>query len=70
MSAVALQSSTPAHEVKSDIASDLEKLPVDRILAQLAVKPDRGLSTAEARERLATYGPNALVEKEVSLTRT
>ncbi len=70
MSAVALQSATPAHEVKSDIASDLdEKLPVDRVLAQLAVKPDRGLSTAGARERLATYGPNALVEKEVSLAR-
>ncbi len=69
MSAVALQSATRAHEVGSHAAIDLEKLPVEKVLAQLAVKPEQGLSSAEARQRLAKYGPNALVEKEVSLLR-
>ena len=69
MSAVALQSATRAHEAGSPAAIDLEKLPVDKVLAQLAVKPEQGLSGAEARQRLAKYGPNALVEKEVSLLR-
>jgi H+-transporting ATPase len=48
---------------------DLEKMPVDRVIAQLAVEPDRGLSSAEAKKRLAKYGPNAIVEKEISLAR-
>src|SRR5713226_2798297 len=69
MSAVALQSATRAHEVGSHAAIDLEKLPVEKVLAQLAVKPEQGLSSAEARQRLAKYGPNALVEKEVSVLR-
>src|SRR6516164_1511212 len=69
MSAVALQSATRAPEVGSQAAIDLERMPVEKVLAQLAVKPDQGLSSAEARERLAKYGPNALVEKEVSLLR-
>src|SRR5262249_22275593 len=68
MSAVALQSATRAPEVGSQ-AIDLERMPVEKVLAQLAVKPEQGLSSAEARERLAKYGPNALVEKEVSLLR-
>jgi len=66
MSAVAQQSVTRAPE---QTAIDLEKMPVERVLAQLAVKPEQGLSNAEARQRLAKYGPNALVEKEVSLLR-
>jgi hypothetical protein len=37
-----LQSTTPGHEVKSDAADDIEKMPVDQVLAQLAVKPDQG----------------------------
>ena len=69
MSTVALQSATRAHEVGAHAAIDLEKLPVEKVLAQLAVKPEQGLSSAEARQRLAKYGPNALVEKEVSLLR-
>ena len=68
MSAVALQSAARAHEVGVHAAMDLEKLPVEKVLAQLAVKPEQGLSSAEARQRLAKYGPNALVEKEVSLS--
>src|SRR6516164_6670746 len=66
MSAVAQQSVTRAPE---QTVIDLEKMPVERVLAQLAVKPEQGLSSAEARQRLAKYGPNALVEKEVSLLR-
>jgi H+-transporting ATPase len=37
------------------------------VLAKLTVQPGRGLSSSEAQQRLATYGPNALVEKEESL---
>ena len=32
-----------------------------------AAQPERGLSSTEAGQRLAKYGPNALVEKEVSI---
>src|SRR5262249_44355077 len=63
MSAVAQQSVTRAPE---QTAIDLEKMPVERVLAQLAVKPEQGLSNAEARQRLAQYGPDPLGEKEVS----
>jgi len=69
MSAVALQSATRAPEGGSQTAIDLEKLPVDKVLAQLAVKPEQGLSSAEAQQRLNKYGPNALIEKEISLAR-
>ena len=58
---------TPAPQ--STDAVDLAKMPVDRVLAQLGVRPDQGLSSAEAEQRLAKYGPNALIEKEVSLAR-
>ena len=67
MSAPALQPS--ALPPKANNAVDLEKIPVDRVLAQLAVKLDRGLSSAEAQQRLNKYGPNALIEKEISLAR-
>jgi len=46
---------------------DLEKAPVEDVLANLGVKPDAGLSSGEAQQRLTRYGPNALVEKEQSL---
>ena len=48
-------------------ASDLEKAPVDEVLAKLEVKPDQGLTKAAAEQRLTQYGPNAIVEKEKSL---
>ncbi len=51
----------------SAAAADLEKMPVEQVLTQLHVDADRGLSGAEARQRLAQYGPNAIVEKEKSL---
>ena len=47
---------------------DLEKAPVEDVLGNLAVKPDQGLSSAGAEQRLTRYGPNALVEKEESFT--
>jgi len=46
---------------------DLEKLPIDQVVAQLAAQPDRGLTAADAQQRLARYGPNALIEQEESL---
>ena len=67
MSPVSPQTATPPREVKSDASIDLEKVPVDQALAQLAVKPDRGLSSAEAPQRLNKYGPNALIWKENSV---
>ena len=71
MSVHALDPTAAPPEVNSDTTSaiDLEKVPVDRVLAQLAVKPDHGLSSANAKQRFAKYGPNALVEKEESLFR-
>lgn len=69
MPAPALQSTALPPKAASDDAVDLEKTPVDRVLAQLEVKPGQGLSSAEAERRLAKYGPNALVEKEESLAR-
>jgi H+-transporting ATPase len=50
-------------------ADDLEKIPVEQVLRKLTVKTDLGLSKAEAAQRLGKYGPNALVEKEVSWAR-
>ncbi|MBZ4193054.1 MAG: plasma-membrane proton-efflux P-type ATPase [Candidatus Contendobacter sp.] len=46
---------------------DLEKRPVPEVLATLEVRPDTGLSGAEVQQRLAQYGPNALIEKEKNL---
>ncbi|HXW49562.1 MAG TPA: plasma-membrane proton-efflux P-type ATPase, partial [Xanthobacteraceae bacterium] len=48
---------------------DLERIPVDEVLTALAVQSDKGLSSAEAAKRLAKYGPNAIVEKQISLAR-
>ncbi len=51
----------------ADGPADLEKRPVAEVLEALEVKPDAGLSNAEAEQRLTRYGPNALVEKQKSL---
>jgi H+-transporting ATPase len=69
LSAPVTQSGAPALGVNSDDTVALEKSPIDRVLAALDVKPDQGLSSAEAQLRLAKYGPNALVEKEEGLAR-
>jgi H+-transporting ATPase len=47
--------------------ADLEKLPIEHVLAALDTVPGRGLSAAEADRRLGQYCPNAIVEKEKSL---
>jgi H+-transporting ATPase len=69
MSTLASQRTALSPQGKSDRAVDLEKTPVDKVLATLGVQPDKGLSSAETRARLEKYGPNAIVEKEVSLLR-
>src|SRR5271170_7169862 len=61
-----LPQSAPA-KAASDTEMDLEKAPVDDVIAKLVVQPDQGLSSAEARQRLGRFGPNALVEKEEGL---
>ena len=53
--------------VESRGTLDLEKSPIDQVLANLVVMPGSGLGAEEAERRLAQYGPNALVEKEKSL---
>jgi H+-transporting ATPase len=50
-----------------DSVVDFAKLPVESLLSILAVVPSRGLSATEAQQRLARYGPNALIEKKKSL---
>jgi H+-transporting ATPase len=67
MPAPAEQSTAPS--TKTTASPDLEKSPIDKVLTQLSVKADQGLSEGQAKERLAQYGPNALIEKEGSLWR-
>ncbi len=67
MSSLAQTSTTPMVEARSKAGADFEKMPLDEVLTQLAAQPERGLSSMEAGRRLAKYGPNALVEKQVSL---
>ena len=62
MANTSTQAGTPAAS-----GPDLEKIPVEQVLSTLSVKPEQGLSAAEARQRAAKYGPNAIVEKEKSL---
>jgi H+-transporting ATPase len=64
-----VQLSESVSATHSPPASNLEKAPLESVLAQLSVEPRRGLSGAEASKRLLTYGPNALAEKEASLLR-
>jgi hypothetical protein len=54
--------STAAIEAKSGAKLDLKTIPMAELPAQLGSSPD-GLSQAEARKRLAQYGPNALEKK-------
>jgi H+-transporting ATPase len=69
MAELALRSAVQSSQKKSEPAEDLEKLAIDKVLSMLTVQPDKGLSSAEVQKRLAKYGPNAIVEKEVSLAR-
>ncbi|MCG6863002.1 MAG: metal-transporting ATPase, partial [Chromatiaceae bacterium] len=51
----------------ADGSVDLDKRPVAEVLETLGVEAETGLSNAEAEQRLAQYGPNALVEEKVGL---
>ena len=64
---VSKQTNPSANSKAAAAGPDLEKIPVDQVLATLAVKPEQGLSTAEVAQRATKYGPNAIVEKEKSL---
>jgi len=57
----------PALQSPATAAPDLEKAPIEQVLAQLGANPDQGLTAAEAATRLTRYGPNALIEKEQSI---
>lgn len=58
---------TPEQAAPAKGGPDLEKIPIEQVLAELKATPDTGLSAAEAAERLSKYGPNAIVAKEKSL---
>jgi H+-transporting ATPase len=66
MSTLALQPAAFSPASQSNQTVDLEKIPVERVLDALNVQPDKGLSSAEAERRRTKYGPNAIVEKEIS----
>ncbi len=67
MAASARTQATAAAESGPAAGIDLEKVPVEQVVAALGVEPDKGLSGAEAKDRLERYGPNAIVAKEKSL---
>ncbi len=69
MSARLEPSTTSPGKTNLKASADLETAPIDKVLSQLSVVTDQGLSGTEAKRRLAQYGPNALVEKEVHLWR-
>jgi H+-transporting ATPase len=50
----------------SDAKIDYEKTSIPDVLKQLGVDAKAGLSSAEAKQRLTQYGPNALEEKKES----
>jgi H+-transporting ATPase len=59
----------PPVQSEAPRSPDLEKLPIGELLTTLGVDADTGLAAAEARKRLAIFGPNALAEKRVGLLR-
>ncbi len=54
-------------DIKSKAMSPFAKLSNKEVLEKLGVDPDQGLSTADAKQRLEKYGPNALEEKKRSV---
>jgi H+-transporting ATPase len=51
---------------KEDAKDDLKSLPMGEVEKRLESSPD-GLTDAEAKKRLAQYGPNELVEEKTNL---
>jgi H+-transporting ATPase len=56
----------PKTGAKPDPKDDLKTLPMAEVEKKLGSSPD-GLTDAEAKKRLAQYGPNELVEKKTNL---
>ena len=52
-------------ESKPDAKHDLKSIPMQELQEKLESSPD-GLSQAEARKRLAQYGPNEIEEKKIN----
>jgi H+-transporting ATPase len=52
-------------ESKPDVKDDLKSLPLAEVEKKLGSSPD-GLSQAEAKKRLAQYGPNEIEEKKTN----
>lgn len=50
-------------------AIDYEQLDISQTLERLKTDPEHGLSSAEAKRRLETYGPNEFREREETLLR-
>ena len=69
MSAPPEPSTTSAGKTSLEPGADLEKAPIDKVLSELSANPDEGLSEGQVKRRLARYGPNALVEKDISAWR-
>src|SRR5665647_3756360 len=63
MTAGATQSSSSDSKpaTTTDQKNDLKSMPMSEVEKQLGTSPD-GLSQAEAKERLAQYGPNEIAE--------
>ena len=62
------QSATPASHAgsKAKIKDDFKTLPIEEVEKKLESSPD-GLTQAEAKKRLAQYGPNEIEEKKTNL---
>jgi H+-transporting ATPase len=69
MSAPPEPSTTSPGKMSFAAGADLEKAPIEKVLSELSANADQGLSEAQVKQRLARYGPNALVEKEISAWR-
>jgi H+-transporting ATPase len=60
------ESKSAASIAKPEVKDDLKTLPLAEVEKKLESSPD-GLTDAEAKKRLAQYGPNELVEKKTNL---
>jgi hypothetical protein len=55
----------PAALANANLSSDLEKASLDSVYASLSTSP-KGLTSADAKQRIDQYGRNELVEEEIS----
>lgn len=59
----AQQSVAPAVGARFHVGADIEKAPIDDTLDELAVRPEQGLSSDEARQRLNQIPPQRSCRK-------